>query len=88
MEGISLEIDGIQHRIEVLGVERMDANRSAIKVRAKAKLDRGRSCTVRAGGKDLLCIISNFTPMGDVYVVELKCLEDAGFLTERRIKAE
>ena len=84
MKRVILEVDNIPHSIEVLGVERLDQNRTAVKVRSAAKLDRGRSCIIRAEeGQELACVVSNVTSVKDSYLIEVRCLEDAEFLLLR-----
>ena len=81
---VSLEIDGVRHPVEVVHVEQLDASRSAIKIHTSAKLDRGRSCVIRAeDGRELECVISNFVSIDGNQIIELRCLEDAEFLLDR-----
>ena len=83
MISASLELDGNRYAIEVLNVQKVDSQRSAITARAQATLAKGRSCVVVAGDREIPCVVFNTTPIGDASVVELRCLKDGSFLTAR-----
>ena len=84
MRTVLLEIDGVSHPVEVVHVEQMDAFRSAIKIHTSARLDRGRSCVLRTDdGRELDCVISNFVSIDAIQIIELRCLDEVGFLLSR-----
>ena len=78
MTSATLEIHGIRMHVEVLAVSRLpEQNRALIKVHARERLDRGRSGTLLdSTGRNLECVVTDVNPVGSVYLVELKCIDD------------
>lgn len=82
MNSAFLEIDGMRSTAEVLSIIRMEEqSRSVITVRSGERLSRGRTCHLHfSTGRTLDCVISNVIDSGNVYIVELRCIEDASDL--------
>ena len=82
MNSATLDIGGIRTHVEVLAVSRLvEQKRTVITVHARERLDRGRSGTlVDAAGRILDCVITDVNPVGNVFLVELKCIDDGEYL--------
>ena len=81
MNRVLLKVEGTASVAEVLSVSRLEGGRSSIQLRCKRMVDRGRVCWVFAeAGRMLECIVSNATPADQVFVLDLRTVEDLGFL--------
>jgi hypothetical protein len=86
MQTVLLETNGLTIEAEVLGSAPLDENRSAITLRSPERVDRGRCCYLRQpSGLAFDCVISNCVAMGDVFVLELRCLGDTSALIAREV---
>jgi hypothetical protein len=79
---VSIDIGGLRATGEVLSIQRLPEGRMLLQIRCSEAIDRGRTCVLQGPtGQNLECVVSNFTRMGDVFVFEMRCLEDASFLS-------
>ena len=79
MTSATLDIHGMRMHVEVLAVARFpDQKRAVITVHARERLERGHSgALVDSTGRNLDCVITDVSPVGNVFLVELKCIDDA-----------
>jgi hypothetical protein len=81
VNNVLLDLDGLSSVAEVASVKRLERGRSSIEVHSKRMLPPGRSCWLRdAAGETIGCVISGSTKEGEVFVVDLRTVEDAHFL--------
>ena len=82
MRKVLLSVEGAATVADLVAVTHFEDGRSSLEVRSKQTITRGRSCRLRnEHGNGLDCVVSNATKEGDVFVLDLRTVEDATFLT-------